>query len=181
MKEALIIIDIQNDYFKNGANPLTDSDKAGLNAKRILEHFRFNKSDVIHVQHISLRQGSTFFLPDTNGCEIHDHVKPISPEKIIQRHFPNSFRETELLDYLKNRNIIDLVFCGMMTHMCVDSTVRAAKDLGFNCTVIGDACATKDLKISGRLVKAQEVHNGFLAALSYFYSKVMTTEEYLKN
>lgn len=157
-----------------------DPEKAGLKAKKILDYFRSNGLDVIHVQHISSRPGSTFFLPDTDGCVIHDYVKPVSNEKIIIKHTPNSFYQTELHDYLRSRNITDLVFCGMMTHMCVDSTVRAAKDLGFTCTLIGDACATKDLEISGHLVKAHEVHNGFLAALNYYYSKVMTTEEYIK-
>ena len=180
MNTALLLIDIQNDYFDNGAMPLVDSESASLNAKQILDKFRAGNSVVIHIQHIALRQDATFFLPDTTGCGIHDNVKPIGPEKIIVKHYPNSFRETALLDYLKNRDITDLVICGMMTHMCVDATVRAAKDFGFNCTLIGDACATKNLEINGRLIQSIEVHNGFLAALNYFYSTVKTTEQFLK-
>ena len=180
MNTALLLIDIQNDYFDNGAMPLVDSESASLNAKQILDKFRAGNSVVIHIQHIALRQDATFFLPDTTGCGIHDNVKPIGPEKIIVKHYPNSFRETTLLDYLKNRDITDLVICGMMTHMCVDATVRAAKDFGFNCTLIGDACATKNLEINGRLIQSIEVHNGFLAALNYFYSTVKTTEQFLK-
>ena len=68
----------------------------------------------------------------------------------------------------------------MMTHLCVDATVRAAKDFGFNCTLIGDACATKDLNINKRIIKANDVHDGFLAALNYFYSEVINTTEYLE-
>ena len=180
MNTALLLIDIQNDYFDNGAMPLVDSESASLNAKQILDKFRAGNSLVIHIQHIASRQDATFFLPDTTGCGIHDNVKPIGPEKIIVKHYPNSFRETALLDYLKNRDITDLVICGMMTHMCVDATVRAAKDFGFNCTLIGDACATKNLEINGRLIQSIEVHNGFLAALNYFYSTVKTTEQFLK-
>jgi len=66
-----------------------------------------------------------------------------------------------------------------MTHMCVDATVRAAKDYGFTITLIGDACATKELEIQERIVKAEEVHNSFLSALNYFYSTVKTTQQYL--
>jgi nicotinamidase-related amidase len=179
MSTALLIIDIQNDYFENGANPLAGSDKASLNAKLLLEKYRENKSLVVHIQHIALRPDATFFLPDTDGCKIHNHVKPIDAERVIIKHYPNSFRETVLLDHLKGNNISDLVICGMMTHMCVDATVRAAKDLGFNCTLIGDACATKNLEINGTVVKATDVHNGFLAALNYFYSTVKTTKQYL--
>jgi len=84
-----------------------------------------------------------------------------------------------LLDYLKSNNITDLVICGMMTHLCVDATTRAAKDFGFTCVVIGDACATKDLEIHGEMVAAGEVQKSFLAALNYFYSTVKNTQEYL--
>jgi nicotinamidase-related amidase len=180
MKTALIIIDIQNDYFENGANPLVNSEKASLNVKLILDKFRAKQSPIVHIRHIALRPDATFFLPDTFGCEIHDNVKPYDTEKIIIKHYPNSFRETELLDYLKSQSIADLVICGMMTHMCVDATTRAAKDFGYNCTLIGDACATKNLEINRQEIKASEVHNGFLAALNSFYSTVKTTAQYLQ-
>ena len=82
-------------------------------------------------------------MPDTRGAEIHKNVKPKKQEKVITKHYPNSFKDTELLNYLRNLKIKELVICGMMTHMCVDSTIRTAKDLEFNSILIGDACATK--------------------------------------
>jgi nicotinamidase-related amidase len=179
MKTALIIIDIQNDYFDEGTMPLVGSDKASNNAKLILESFRTDSLPIIHIQHIATRPTATFFLPKTKGAEIHDNVKPLDQEKIIVKHYPNSFRETELLDFLKGNNITDLVICGMMTHMCVDATARAAKDFGFNITLIEDACATKDLEIHGQVVKAVEVQKSFLAALNNFYTTVKTTHQYL--
>ena len=108
-------------------------------------------------------------------------MKPKENEKIIVKHFPNSFRETELLEYLKSKKITDLVICGMMTHMCIDATTRAAKDYGFNIVLIGDACATRDQEISGNKVKATDVHNSFLAALNYFYAQVKTADQYLNS
>jgi len=68
----------------------------------------------------------------------------------------------------------------MMTHMCVDATTRAAKDFGFNCVVIGDACATKDLEINGQSVKSEEVQKSFLAAFNGYYATVKTTKQYLE-
>jgi len=179
MKTALILIDIQNDYFDKGTMPLVGSDKASNNAKLILESFRTDSLPIIHIQHIATRPTATFFLPNTIGAEIHDNVKPIGQEKVIVKHYPNSFRDTELLDYLKDKNITDLVICGMMTHMCVDATARAAKDFEFNIILIGDACATKDQEINGQIVKAEEVQKSFLAALNYFYTTVKTTQQYL--
>ena len=180
MNKALIIIDIQNDYFENGRMPLIGSLQASLNARQILEKFRAEGLPVIHIQHIAERPASTFFIPQTKGSDIHSNVKPTPEEKVIIKHYPNGFRETELFEYLKSKNINDLVICGMMTHMCVDATVRAAKDLGFSCTVIGDACATRDLKINGAVVKAADVHNSFLAAFNGFYATLKTTQQYLE-
>jgi len=179
MNKALLIVDIQNDYFQGGKAELVNPDKASQNAKLMLEYFRQNNLPVVHVQHIANRPNATYFIPDTKGAEIHNDVKPKDTEPIIIKHFPNSFRETNLLEYLKSKNITDLVICGMQTHMCIDATTRAAKDLGFNCVVIGDACATRDLEINNVKAKAADVQTSFLSALNGFYSKVMTTEQYL--
>jgi nicotinamidase-related amidase len=179
MNTALIIIDIQNDYFETGTMTLIDSERTAENAKLLLDKFRDKGSPIIHIQHIATKPTATFFLPDTKGAEIHNLVKPLPTEKIIIKHFPNSFRETELLDYLKSKKIENLVICGMMTHMCVDATTRGAKDFGFNCTLIGDACTTKDLEINGETVKAKDVQNSFLAALNYYYSTVISTKDFL--
>jgi nicotinamidase-related amidase len=178
-KKALLIIDIQNDYFESGANSLVGSLEASVNAKKLLKMFREKSLPVIHIQHFSTRAGSTFFIPNTKGVEIQKNMKPVKEEKVIAKNYPNSFRDTDLLDYLKLNNITDLVICGMMTHLCVDATTRAAKDFGYNCVLIGDACATKNLEIQGNSVAASEVQKSSLAALNYFYSTVLNTQEYL--
>lgn len=179
MNTALVIIDIQNDYFKEGAMPLNNPEQASANAKKLLQDFRSKKMPIIHIQHIATRADATFFLPNTKGAEIHLDVAPQKGEKVITKHFPNSFRNTELLEYLKSQKIERLVICGMMTHMCIDATTRAAKDFGFENIVVGDACATRDLVHNGEKVAAHEVQKAFLSALNYFYAKVITTEEFL--
>jgi len=179
MNTALLIIDVQNDYFEGGAMSLVGTDKASENIKSLLQKFRTAHQPVVYIQHIATKPDATFFVPNTIGAEIHANVKPLDGEKVIIKHYPNSFRETDLLDHLKSLDITNMVICGMMTHMCIDATTRAAKDLGFNCTLIADACATKDLEINGTMVTAENVHNSFLAALNYFYSTVANTNEYI--
>lgn len=179
MTTALLIIDIQNDYFSKGSNSLFDSDEAAKNARLILDDFRHRGLPIIHIQHLATRPTAKFFLPGTIGADIHEEVKPLDSEKIIVKHYPNSFRETNLLESLQSMDVSKLVICGMMTHMCVDATTRAAKDFGFDCTVVGDACATMDLEINGLQVKAADVQKSFLAALNYFYSTVCTTKDFL--
>lgn len=179
MKKALLLIDLQNDYFEGGTMTLVHADLACGNAALLLNEFRRMSLPVIHIRHIATRPDATFFVPDTIGAEIHHLVTPTVQEKVIVKHFPNSFRETELLSVLKENNITNLVICGMMTHMCIDATTRAVKDLSYNCTLIGDACATRDLEIAGQTVKACDVQTAFLAALNSTYATVITTGEYL--
>ncbi|MGV3503582.1 MAG: cysteine hydrolase family protein [Adhaeribacter sp.] len=179
MSKALIVIDIQNDYFENGAMELVGALQASEKAKQVLAKFREENLPVIHVQHFGVSPDATFFLPETKGAEIHENVKPENGEKLVVKYYPNSFKETDLLEYLKSLHVTELVFTGMMTHMCMDATVRAARDYGFECTVIGDACATRDLEVNGTQVKAADVQTAFLGALTFFYATIRNTEEYL--
>ena len=129
-KQALIIIDIQNDYFEGGNIPLVNPIAASVNAGKVLDHFRANNLPIAHIQHISNNpEAMPIFVEGTKGVEIHENVKPLDGEKVFQKYYPNSFRETGLLDYLKENNITEVVITGMMTHMCVDATTRAAFDL----------------------------------------------------
>src|SRR5688500_4993166 len=123
---ALVVIDIQNDYFSGGAMELEGAEAAGAKAGEALAHFRAQKLPVIHVRHLSVRPGATFFLPGTRGAEIHDSVKPAGGETVIEKNFPNSFRETQLKAALERHGVKNLVVAGMMTHMCVDASVRQA-------------------------------------------------------
>ncbi len=176
MTVGLLIIDIQNDYFPGGKMELDGSEAAGRVAGQLLRFFRQQQLPIVHVQHIAIRPGATFFLPQTPGAELHASVKPLESETVVVKHYPNSFRETGLLAHLQRQAIGPLVIAGMMTHMCVDATTRAATDLGFECQIAQDACATRALKLNDRLVSAADVHAAFLAALDGSYGQVMTAE-----
>jgi len=175
MKTALVIIDIQNDYFPAGNYELVNSVEASLKAKDLLEHFRQRNLTVVHVRHLSVRPGSTYFIPGTEGAEIHASVQPLPDEKIVTKNYPNGFRETDLHDYLLEQDIEHLVIAGMMSHMCVDSTARAGKDLGYRVTIAEDACATKDLFFQEQKIPAQEIHQAFMAGLSYYFAEIKTS------
>lgn len=178
MKTGLVIVDIQNDYFANGNMEVVGMEAAAANASRLLAGFRSAGQPLYHVQHFSIRPGATFFLPDTPGVEIHETVKPKPGEPLVQKHFPNAFRETTLLETVRKDGVEHLVICGAMSHMCIDATTRAAFDLGFKCTVIEDACATRDLTFHGERVAAKDVHAAFMAALSVPYASVITANDY---
>ena len=170
MKPALILVDIQNDYFPGGKMELFGMETAAQKAQMILNQFRTQRLPIFHIQHISIQPGATFFLPDTKGVETHPSVAPQEGERIIQKHFPNAFRDTPLLNELKKLKIETLVICGSMSHMCIDTTVRAAFDLGFSCTVISDACATRSLAFGDITTEAPQVHAAYMAALGSVFA-----------
>jgi nicotinamidase-related amidase len=176
MSTGLLLIDIQNDYFPGGKMELEGSEKAAEIAALLLEFFRKNLMPVFYLQHLSIHYGATFFIPQTQGVEINTKVKPLDGETVITKRYPNSFRETGLLLHLQKQRIHQLVIAGMMTHMCVDATVRAATDLGFECLIAGNACATRKLIWNNHEVSAADVQSAFLAALNGSYGKVSTVK-----
>lgn len=181
MNNCLILVDLQNDYFPGGNMELVGIEDAAANAQILLNEFRKTESPVIHVQHISTRPGAAFFLSETDGAKTNQMVAPQRNEIVVVKNYPNSFRETSLLEILKKQKTSNLFICGAMSHMCIDATTRAAFDLGFNCVVTEDACATKDLNFKGKIIKASEVHASFMAALSVPYAKVVSTKEIIES
>jgi nicotinamidase-related amidase len=176
-KTALVLVDIQNDYFPGGSMELVSMEAAADTAASVLEEFRRLKSPVYHIQHVSTRPDATFFVAGTEGMETHASVAPIEGESLIQKNFPNSFRDTSLLETLRGDAVEHLVICGAMSHMCIDATTRAAFDHGFSCSVISDACATRDLQFEGETVSAKDVHAAFMAALAVPYASVVTAND----
>ena len=181
MKQALVVVDIQNDYFPGGRIPLFDMETAAANAKRILELFRARNLPIFHIQHISNREGAAFFLPGTDGAEIHASAAPVGAEPVLQKNFPNAFRSTALNEELRRIDIKKIIVIGAMTHMCIDTTVRAAFDLGFNCTVVSDACTTRGLEFGGVKIEAPQVHAAFMAALSAPFARIIMANELENN
>jgi len=177
MQRALVIVDIQNDYFPGGANPLDGPEAAAANAARLLGRFRASGEPIVHLKHVWDAPDATFMRPGTPGVEIHDSVTPEGSEPDLEKEFPNGFVGTSLEADLRNAGAEEIVVCGMMTSMCVDATARAAADLGFTVTVAHDACATMPLSFGGVDVAAPSVHAAFLAALADGYASVVPTDD----
>jgi nicotinamidase-related amidase len=180
MNKCLVMVDLQNDYFPGGKMQLAGIEGAAGNARILLTEFRRKDLTVIHIQHISVPPNAFFFLPETDGAKINESVTPRQGEAVVVKNYPNSFRNTPLLEILRKAHIDELVICGAMSHMCIDATVRAAFDLGFKCVVAEDACATMDLFFNNKIVKAADVHASFMSALSFPYARVLSTKDIVK-
>ena len=179
MSKALLLIDLQRDYFPGGAHPLVEPEAAVAAAQRLLEDFRDRGLPVIHVQHVSEEPDATFLRAGTDGVEFHPLVAPEAGESVIRKASPNGFAGTGLERELRGHGIEELVVAGMMSSMCVDATVRAAVDLGFAPTVVHDACAAPDLTFGGQTIPGATVHATFMAALAGGYGPVLSADEVL--
>ena len=176
---ALILVDIQNDYFDGGRWTLDRMDRASANAARVLGHARERNLMVVHIHHEIPSPDAPFFRPGSKGAEIHPSVAPLEGEDVILKHKPNSFLHTRLNDTLAARGISNLVIIGAMSQMCVDATTRAASDLGYKVTVVHDACAARDTEFGGVAVPAPQVHAAFMSALDGTYASLVDCETYL--
>ncbi|HET9589697.1 MAG TPA: cysteine hydrolase family protein [Anaerolineales bacterium] len=176
MKNALLLLDFQNDHFPGGKYPVLNALPAAQRAYELLQCFREHGGYHVHIQHVSKNPEAGFFVSGERGTDIHDSVAHFEGEPIVYKHEPNAFLNTSLLELLKNQEIERVIITGMMTHLDVDATARAASDLGFRIILAEDACATRDLKYGDTAIPAEQVQKAFLAALKS-YGRVMKSDE----
>jgi len=178
-KSALIVVDIQNDYFPGGKWPLVGIDAAADNSARVIAGARDAGDLVVHIRHEFRSADAPFFTPGSKGAEIHPKAMNRDGETVILKHFVNAFRKTGLKELLDGNGITDVVVIGAMSHMCIDAVTRAANDFGYGVTVVHDACASRDLEFNGVTVPAAQAHAAFMAALGFAYAKVVSTDDHL--
>ena len=155
-------------------------EQALQNTLKLQNYFRQKQLPIIYIQHINPDPNAVFFVNNSFGSQLHAKLLPIkSNEMIIQKAYPNSFYQTQLQEKLERLGIIQLVICGMMSHMCVDSTTRCAFELNYQPILIHDACTTRDLDFNGNIIPSQDVHNSFMSALMRF-SKIMSCEAFIQ-
>jgi nicotinamidase-related amidase len=176
--KALLLIDLQNDYFPGGAYELDRIAEASAKSAEMLDQFRSKAWPLIHIRHEFASPEAPFFRPGSDGAQIHDSVAPLPGEKIIVKQQVNSFQGTDLHAQLKSLGVEDLVIVGAMSHMCIEGATRAAADLGYRVEVIHDACATRDQEFDGRRVAAADVHATSMSALGFAYAKVLALREW---
>lgn len=178
-KRAVLVVDLQCEYFDGGKLPLTNIKQASAKAAQVIEAARRNNDFLVHIRHEFPNPEVPFFTPGTDGVNIHESVKPENDEPVIVKNYPNSFLKTDLKAMLDNKGIEDVVVIGAMSHMCIEATSRAASDFGYQVTVLEDACATLDLEFNGVKVPAQQVHAAAMAALEFGYATIRTSADYL--
>lgn len=175
-KCALVLIDIQNFYFEEGSLKLYKPEEAAKNAKNLIDYFRENNLDIIHVKHF-MGKMSGYSKSTKELVQINDLVSPSSDEKVVTKVQPNSFYKTDLDKILKENEIKTVVLAGMMSNVCVESTARYASELGYKVIVADDACTTKGVSYNGKDFDAVTIHEACMAILNDTFAKVTTSKK----
>ncbi|MBO6810721.1 MAG: cysteine hydrolase [Marinobacter adhaerens] len=170
-ESALIMIDCQNTY-REGIMKLEGVENALEEGKKLLERARALGIPIFHIRH-DAGPGSPYDINDHIGA-IADIVAPIEGEPVITKNFPNSFVQTDLDEQLKAKGVKNIILAGFMTHMCVNSTAHGGFNLGYAPTVVASATASRPLQAAnGKVLSAQEVHDGALASTRDLYAAVV--------
>ncbi|MBI1324328.1 isochorismatase family protein [bacterium] len=143
MATALIVIDVQNDYFTGGKFPLWNPEAAEANCLRLIGWAKSASVPVVLVQHVVEGTPAPFFAAGSVGAEIHGLIRSVAADApVIVKTFADSFEKTDLQATLEKMGVDRLVICGMMTHNCVTHTAISKAAEAYDVTVVGDACAT---------------------------------------
>ena len=168
---ALVMIDCQNTY-RSGVMALVGIEEALAEAAILLSRARDQGAYIFHIAHDS-GPGSPYDYSAEIG-QIADPVAPRDGEAVIIKNKPNAFFGTDLHDRLQAVGRQNLILAGFMTHMCVNSTARAAFNLGYRTTVVGNATATRDLPgRDGGVLPASALQDASLAALSDLFAVIV--------
>lgn len=168
---TLVIIDVQEEY-RSGVLALPGLDVALEEIATLLAAARAAGTPVVHVKHLGVPGG--LLDPQGERGQQMPEAAPLPGEVIVEKRLPNAFAGTDLHDRLQEIGHLDLIVCGFMTHSSVSTTVRAAKDYGYRCTLVAAACATRDLPTpDGGVISADEMHRVEVIALADNFASVV--------
>ena len=171
---TLIIIDAQKEYL-SGPLALAGIEDAVDHIALLLEAARKANRPVVHVKHLGVPGG--LFDPQGERGRFIEKAAPLEGEHIIEKRMPNAFNNTGLHDLLQSLGHVDLIVCGFMTHSSISTTVRASKDYGYRCTLIEDACATRNLPYKGGVLSAEQVKQVGMATMADNFAAVALTKD----
>lgn len=179
MKRALIVVDVQNEYFDGGALPISYPPNSFSRIKEAIAEAQKAGIFIVLVQHTSLKENAGAFARGSHLWEFHDDIKAIKPDLYIEKNHASSFVGTDLNYRLRNLGIDTVAIVGYMTQNCCDATARDASQLGFNVEFLSDANGTLAFSNEAGEVSAEALHKAFLVAQAFGFSRVLTLNEWI--
>lgn len=180
MKRALLVIDVQNEYF-TGKLPISYPSGSLDNILQVMAIAHEQGMPIVVVRHTQPQADTPIFRQGSQEWQIHAEVAQRPYSFLIDKKVPGSFTDTQLETWLRNKGIDTVVICGYMTQMCCDTTARQASHLGFSVEFLSDATGTLSFKNNAGVATDEELHRATLVAQDTFISKVISTAEWIKN
>ncbi len=179
MRQALLVIDVQNEYF-TGALPVTYPQGSLENIIAAMDHARASGIPVAVIRHTNPAPGSLAFRKGTPSWELHDEIKRRHADIVIEKHLPGSFTGTGLEAWLKEKGITMVTIAGYMTQMCCDTTARQAFHRGYAVSFLSDATGTLPVTNAAGSISDADLHRAVLVTQQMRFSRVMTTSEWIR-
>ncbi len=172
---ALVVIDFQMEYFDGGKLFIPDGPAAMARANELIAFADAHRMPVFHVQHIG-PEGGALFAKGGAQVDIHPDITPGPRHALVHKTTASSFASTDLHQRLQAKGIKTLIICGLMTHMCVSTTARDARPLGYQVLVAGDACATRNIEAwDGGVVDHRALHRAALTEVADSFGEILPT------
>jgi nicotinamidase-related amidase len=178
MKRALLVIDVQNEYF-TGRLPVTHPPGSLNNILAMVDGARKCAIPVVVVQHTAPQPDAPLFRKGTEGWKLHPEIATRPYDYLIEKNLPGSFTGTDLELWLRDKQIDTMVIAGYMTQMCCDTTARQAFHMGFQVEFIADATGTLPISNEAGSVTAEELHRAILVTQAMRFSKVLTARQWM--
>ncbi len=178
MKRALLVIDVQNEYF-TGRLPVSHPPGSLANILAAMDAARAHGLPVVVIQHSAPQADSPVFRVGSLEWALHPEVASRGHDHHVEKNLPGSFTGTGLETWLKEQEVDAVAVCGYMTQMCCDTTARQAMHLGFAVEFLSDATGTLDIANQAGRVSAEELHRAILVTQAMRFSQVLTTSDWI--
>lgn len=178
MNHALLVIDVQNEYF-TGKLPVTYPEGSLENILKAMDWAHASHLPVIVIQHTNIAPESVTFRKGTPGWELHDEIKRRHADVVIEKHLPGSFTGTNLEQWLEDHEITTVTIAGYMTQMCCDTTARQAFHRGYTVNFLSDATGTLSVTNPAGSVSGADLHRAILVTQQMRFSRVLKTAEWI--
>ncbi|NMB77835.1 MAG: cysteine hydrolase [Methanomicrobiales archaeon] len=178
MKQALLIIDVQNEYF-TGKVPVTYPAGSFENILKAMDWAHSSHVPVVVIQHTNIAPEAATFRKGTPGWELHDEIKRRHADVVIEKHLPGSFTGTSLEEWLKAHGITTVTIAGYMTQMCCDTTARQAFHRGYTVNFLSDATGTLTISNAAGSISDADLHRAILVTQQMRFSRVLKTDEWI--
>lgn len=178
MKRALLVIDVQNEYFTGGL-PITHPENSLEKIVTVMDTAYQNEIPIVTVQHSSPQADAKTFRRGSHGWQLQPQIAKRPYDLLLEKQMPSSFAGTNLEQWLRDRGVDKVVICGYMTQMCCDSTSRDACHRGFGVEFLSDATGTLDITNAAGAISAEELHRAILVTQAMRFGKVLSTKEWI--